>query len=578
MNMLFLTAFTAFVTILSLASDCFSAQHFVSQQNPEAADENPGTLTKPYKTIGKAISVAEAGDSIIVYEGIYHERIKIPEGKPGAPVSIRAAARENGDYEEVVISGADIIDSWESYEGGDAPQNASIWVHRSWDHVWVGWNENMSHGAPPPIGRCEQVIVDGALLKPVLSIKDMEPGTFLADPKETKALYVRLSNDDPPDKHLIEASVRETLISAPDHTIVQGLTFRYASNRAQHGAIDISGKRVLVEDCVVEWTNGSGIRIRGENFILRRVVSRNNGQLGMGGSGRNFLIEECVFQNNNVKGFSSGWEAGGYKIVRSWGAKIERCEAVGNHGPGMWFDIDNYAGEVRQCYCADNDNSGIFIEISGDFLITDNLCVNNGGMGRGDWAGAGISIGESRDCYVAFNTCVDNQYGISIRGQIPREVGDIIYMNRGITIRNNILAYNSKAQFGLMWDQVFMGRHPGQRDLSEEEWQKQLQNAIDPNNVGLIMDYNLYASAEDGELVRWGVSWRPKWKPYADLSVLAEEQGLERHGEVTGPRFVSREERDFRLMPDTPAITTDGYIRFGMRHPAFNMKQVVASD
>lgn len=565
-GILFVIIFVSVVSIF-LASECPADQYAVSQKNPDASDENPGTQDKPFKTIAKALSVLKDGDSIIIHEGIYRERIQMPKGKVNLPVSIEAAAKEDGGYKEVIISGADIISNWERYYGEDAPQDAIIWVHKPWTHVWIGWNEDMSHGAPPPIGRSEQVVVDGKLLKPVLSIKEMGPGTFFADPKGTEALYVRFEDGKPPNEHLIEASVRDVLISAPDYTNIRGLILRHAANRAQQGAMDISGKGILVEDCAIEWTNGSGIRISGENFILRRTITRNNGQMGLGGSGRNFLIEKCVFQDNNVKGFPSDWEAGGFKIVRSWGAKIEQCKSVGNHGPGMWFDIDNYAGEVRQCYCADNDNSGIFVEISGDFLITDNLCVNNGGVGSGDWAGAGISIGESRDCYVAFNTCVDNQYGISIRGQIPRKLGDKIFKNRNITIRNNILAYNRVAQFGLMWDQSFMGRHPGQRNLSQAEWEKQLQDAVDPDDVGLILDHNLYAPTEKAELVRWGVSWRPNWKAYNDLSLLTKDHGLEAHGRTTDPKIMSWQERDFNLMPDSPAVSDDGYVFYGARYP-----------
>lgn len=448
-ELLFTFLLTVAITAFS-ASQCPAAQYFVSQQNTKASDENSGTQDEPFMTIGKAISVVKEGDSIVVHKGMYRERVQLPKGQLNSPISIEVAVDENGKYEEVVITGADVISDWERYEDGN------IWLHKPWEHVWIGWNENMSHGAPPPVGRSEQVIVDGKLLTPVLSIDEMKPGTFFADPKDNKALYIRLENDDSPDKHIVEASVRDILISLPDYTHARGLIFRYAANRAQQGAVDISGKRALMEDCIVEWTNGSGIRIRGENSILRRTISRYNGQMGMGGGGRNVLIEECSFENNNVKGFPAVWEAGGFKIAKSWGVKIERCKAVGNHGPGMWFDIDNFAGEIRQCYLADNDNSGIFIEISGDFLITDNLCVNNGNV-KGDWAGAGICIGESRDCYIAFNTCVDNQYGISIRGQVPRSLGEKIFKDRGVTIRNNILAYNKMAQFGLMWDHDLEG-------------------------------------------------------------------------------------------------------------------------
>ena len=521
-------------------SNCLATRYTVNQQHSDASDENPGTEEQPLKTIGGATSLIKAGDLVIVHQGIYRENIAIPEGKPQLPVSIEAATGER-----VVISGANVVNQWRPYASEDAPTDAQIWVHQPWNHVWIGWNKNMSHGAPPPIGRSEQVIVDEELLKPVLSIKEMIPGTFLADPKETQALYVRLHNDDSPDQHTVEASVRDTLLTAPDYTQVRGLVFRYAANRAQQGAVHIDGKQVVFEDCVVEWTNGSGIRVGGENFILRRTVSRSNGQLGLGGSGKNFLIEACTFENNNVKGFPAGWEGGGFKIVHSWGAKIERCQAIGNHGPGMWFDIDNFAGEVRQCYVANNDNSGIFIEISGDFLITDNLCVNNGGRTNGDWAGAGISIGESRDCYVAFNTCVDNQYGISVRGQVPRKQGERIYKNQNITIRNNILAHNEKAQFGLMWDAAFMGKHPSQKDLSEAQWQEQLKDAVNPDEIGLMLNYNCYVRGEVSELIRWGVGWRPKSQSYVDLDSLEKEHGLERRGRIIESPFVSLVGGDF---------------------------------
>ena len=108
------------LTIASFVSDCYcacySAQYFVAQQNPEASDETPGTLSKPFRTIGKAISTVREGDSIVVYKGVYREEIQMPEGKLQSPISIEAAFRreeEDGEYEEVVISGADIVSDWE---------------------------------------------------------------------------------------------------------------------------------------------------------------------------------------------------------------------------------------------------------------------------------------------------------------------------------------------------------------------------------------------------------------------------------------------------------------------------------
>ena len=107
--------FIAFMAVISLAPDCFSAQYFVAQQSPEASDENPGTAVEPLRTIGAAISMVKEGDSIVIHEGVYRERVQLPEGKPHFPISIQAAT-DDGEYEEVIINGADIIDDWEPYQ------------------------------------------------------------------------------------------------------------------------------------------------------------------------------------------------------------------------------------------------------------------------------------------------------------------------------------------------------------------------------------------------------------------------------------------------------------------------------
>ncbi len=545
--------------LASTAFPGFATQYWVAQGHPAASDDNPGTVAAPWKTLTKAVSMLQPGDTLTIAAGIYRESIILKaEGTPEAPITIQAAALQEDGYEPVVITGADIITDWRPLPG------RPIWVHEPWTHVWCGWKADMAHGAPPPIGRCEQVIVDGSdsepgrLLIPVLSIDEMAPGTFFADPKDSRSLYIRLPDDSEPRAHRIEASVRSVVVKAGAYTNIRGLTVRYAANRAQEGALQMSGTGWMLEDCIVEWTNGAGVGVGGSNYIMRRCVTRYNGQLGLGGSGTNCLLERCRFEHNNVKGFPAQWEAGGFKICKSHGVKVLESQALSNNGVGMWFDIDNSAGVVRQCYCYDNTCSGIFIEISSDFVIADNLCVGNGGNDKGDWAGAGIAIAESDDCYVAFNTCVGNQYGVSIRGQVPRAGPQgRVYTCKGVTIRNNLLAYNTVAQFGLCWDNVFFGRHPNDRDLSEADWQKKVaEHSVDPGRIQLLLDHNFYA---------------PKWKPYTDLRSLYDEHGLERSGQVGRPLFVDQLGGDFRLLPDSPAIKFGA----GMRYPAAGMGEVV---
>jgi hypothetical protein len=144
-------------------------------------------------------------------------------------------------------------------------------------------------------------------------------------------------DDRSPAEHRVEASVRPSILQiAGSHVVVRSLRFVNASNTAQRGALDIGGSDNLVEDCVVEWTNGEGAQLNGERNTARRLVSRFNGQMGMGAHGVDNLMEECRVEDNNVKGYAKGWEAGGIKLTGTRRFVIRRCQAVRNDGPGFW--------------------------------------------------------------------------------------------------------------------------------------------------------------------------------------------------------------------------------------------------
>ncbi|HEY3341659.1 MAG TPA: right-handed parallel beta-helix repeat-containing protein, partial [Anaerolineae bacterium] len=243
------------------------------------------------------------------------------------PVVIAGAAGE-----DVVISGADVIPSSQWTQLPDKP----IWQHTPWMYRGPTHPNDNFHQL---IGRTEQAIVDGKLLKQVLELSQMAAGTFYADP--AKALYVWLSDGGAPSTHRVEASVRPVLMDiTADHVVVRNLKFIHASNRAQQAALKIDGSENVVEDCITEWTNGVGTRLGGNQNILRRVVSRFNGQLGLSGAGTRNLMEDCKLEGNNVKGFSKDWEAGGMKAANTRNFQVQHCSAIRNDGPGFWFDID----------------------------------------------------------------------------------------------------------------------------------------------------------------------------------------------------------------------------------------------
>ena len=76
-------------------------------------DSNPGTRSKPFKTISRAAEVAQPGDTITVHEGIYRERVNPPRG--GTSDDKRIVYRA-ADGEKVVIKGSEVVKGWKKVD------------------------------------------------------------------------------------------------------------------------------------------------------------------------------------------------------------------------------------------------------------------------------------------------------------------------------------------------------------------------------------------------------------------------------------------------------------------------------
>jgi len=72
-------------------------------------DGNPGTEARPLGTIWAGAIIAEPGDTIIVHEGVYRERINPPRGGSSEEKRIVYQAAEG---EEVVIKGSETVKGW----------------------------------------------------------------------------------------------------------------------------------------------------------------------------------------------------------------------------------------------------------------------------------------------------------------------------------------------------------------------------------------------------------------------------------------------------------------------------------
>ncbi|MCP4307085.1 MAG: right-handed parallel beta-helix repeat-containing protein [bacterium] len=298
------------------------------------------------------------------------------------------------------------------------------------------------------------LFMDDAMLWRVADRSDLSAGTWWSD-GTTIVVF-----DDPTVRN-VEIGISEyAFVSDADNVTIRDLTVEKYAVRAQEGAIQSQlpgggdfGSNWLIEDVEVRLNHGAGIRT-GMATTIRRVSVHHNGQLGLAGSrGEDILVEQSDIANNNIRGFSSGWEAGGTKFTRTVGLTIRETTVHNNLGPGLWTDIDAYATTYLNNTVYDNTGPGIFHEISYDALISGNTVTNNG-FAHSTWLwGGGILVAASADVEVSDNVVSGNADGITAiqqdRGK-DRDSGGP-YSLSNLWVHHNTITMNT-GQTGLVED------------------------------------------------------------------------------------------------------------------------------
>lgn len=547
------------------ATPAYSAVYHVAQ-TASASDENPGNDSAPWRTIARAVQDLEPGDTVYIHEGTYREWVAPQRsGTAEAPISFVGTSRD-----KVILTGADRITDWVP-----EPKSKTVFRHTPWKHRFVINHDEAGRAVlhhPEDdrhklIGRTEQVIVDGNLLLQVLNREDLVEGTFFVD-LAADSLLVWLEDGRDPREHEVEASTRGWVFGynpwsgkgEADFIRLENATIRYAANFAQRGALYVGGDGWHIGNVIVEWTNGCGVTVGGDGLKVEKLISRKNGQMGMGGNPTNAVLEDIQLLDNNWKGFSTRWEAGGMKFTFARNTVLRRVEAARNDGPGIWFDIDNRACTVTQSFVHHNVGPGIFVEISGreGFDVTDNLCVENGLSESSNWGAAGILLGESQRCRVERNVCIGNRDGIAIRMQGPRDCPSIdlgsdgkrrtiSYVTGKHHICHNVMAFNLKWQLAFYGDNPFFGPHPSAAA------NKTAKPLLDPEKRELVIDSNLYFTQADQGLVLYGAGWRPKHQEFLSLRQWQMSHPFDRSSRFADPKFLDLKGRDYRLHRASPA-------------------------
>ena len=187
----------------------------------------------------------------------------------------------------------------------------------------------------------------------------------------------------------------------------------------QAGALKIAASNVNVSGFRATGSSGAGIAVVGASDVaLTDCEFDNNIQEGYtvnGGCARVTFLRCHIHHNNVARTVDPGWEAGGGKTSTSSAVLFDTCEADHNGGPGIWYDINNTAAEVRNCSAHDNE-IGIMFEISDGALIHDNLVSANFHNDGWYWP-AGILISSSKNAAVYNNVVHSGAVGIAVISQ-----------------------------------------------------------------------------------------------------------------------------------------------------------------
>jgi hypothetical protein len=393
-----------------LASGCASQGgggkvYYVDGSAPNAADSNPGTDARPWKTLNRAGKAKELkpGDTVFIKSGIYREDFWITaNGELGKPITFAAAPGAR-----VVIKGSELITKeWmkvtpehaEKEPYPNAYQN--VWKIKLGEEFFTDPSDPGAFADKAKRNITQVILSDRRPLQPIgpggafyvskdwlplepqgRGLEDLRTGTFYFDPKSSE-LYVKVGGE--PGWFSTEVGVRTGIFRVENShdLVISGLDVRHCRG----GLAGIgNSQRIILEDCKFTYADMNCLGIGGsKNCTVRHcdICWGGNSGLGMGVT-EDCTIEDCAIMFNNYRGFGAGWGDGGMKnIPFNKRTTIQRCEVAYNFSGGIWFDMLNTDTRILDNVCHHNVGDAIDLEVNfGPNVIAGNLCYANGGSG-----------------------------------------------------------------------------------------------------------------------------------------------------------------------------------------------------
>jgi len=437
------------ITLMIISTYELGAEEYHVSKNGN--DQNPGSVSAPFKSISAAARIARAGDMITVYQGIYRERVN---PKNGGSSDLNRIVYQVAAGEKVVIKGSEEIKEWKKVEGSVwkvVIPNSFFGDYNPYADLLTGdWlnKKGIDH-------HTGEVFLNGKSLFEKSSLEDVRKSEPYPDARDRKVsvytwycdvdednttIWANFQESDP-NKELVEINVRESCFY-PDKPGVNYITVRgfimdqaatqwAAPTAEQPGLIGTHwSKGWIIENNIVSNSKSVGItlgkdRSTGQNVWMNNPVKdgathynevifraleigwskekigshtvRNNvifdcGQAGIVGSLGGVFSK---IYNNHIydiwtKRIFSGAEMAGIKIHASIDMLI-RHNRIHNTGRGIWIDWMAQGTRITGNILYDNTTDDIFAEVNhGPYLVDNNFLLSD--LSVRDWSEGGAYV------------------------------------------------------------------------------------------------------------------------------------------------------------------------------------------
>lgn len=434
----------------------------VNNQHPKASDDNDGTAERPFKTINAAARTATPGTRVLIHGGTYRETVQPAMGGLGPEKMISYEAFEG---EEVIIKASVEVKNFTPSTGWRLTRDfradlsktngIRVWEIELDPEDFKGYNPfcavNILHDRlfieydktdmTTYLNRRGMVFIDGKPMKqvPLYYMLSECENSYWVEANGQK-VHIRLTGDDDPKNHTVELTNREQCFAPKvpflSYIRVKGLTLAHAATGTpvpQRGSLSAyRGHHWIIEDCTIDWANGTGIDCGNEcwhhpwnegqiigNTIIRRNTIKDAGVCGIAGMFvKNMLIEDNLITGTGWQRMELSWEAGGIKLHNSVNSLIRRNIIRECYGcDALWLDVGNENNRITSNLFIDGIQSRehIFIECTRDAenLIDNNIIWNV--EGRYDKNALKEEPGSS-GWYKTTENDIRNGYGIYLEG------------------------------------------------------------------------------------------------------------------------------------------------------------------